>query len=95
MNAQEKAAEEKAEEEIHRWVLRMMIDYDENSDEVEQEKDKKEVMSGIKKHGNSNWVFNGTYVRSLFDIPHHIPNAQVDKYIMEKYNWDEGSKEEA
>ncbi len=77
--------EEEDEEQFQNWAFRMNLEYDQDASESEIVLDKKEVIDGIKKHGNSVWIFNKSYVRVLFGIPNHIPNAQIDKYIMEQY----------
>ncbi len=77
--------EEEKEEQIQNWTYRMNLEYDQDASESEIVLDKQEVINGIKKHGNSTWIFNKSYVRVLFGIPDHIPNVQIDKYIMEQH----------
>ncbi len=76
--------EEEEEEQLQNWAYRMNLEYEPADGSDEHIEDKKEVIDGIKKVGNSTWIFNKSYVRVLFDVPDHIPDVQIDKYIMEK-----------
>ncbi len=77
--------EEEEEEQFQNWSLRMNLEYEQDASKSDIVLDKQEVINGIKKHGNSMWIFNKSYVRVLFGVPDHIPSVQIDKYIMEQY----------
>ncbi len=52
---------------------------------IGKDRRKARIIEDFKRFGNGGWRYSYNYVRAIFDVPEYIPNEQINKYILEKW----------